>query len=55
MNTPTTMENTFKDTIVCPVCGSDMIRNRTDDPHNVYVASYTCYNHGCNIEIEVRN
>ena len=55
MTTPTINEQTFKDTKKCPVCGSDMHRNRTDNPHNVYVGQYTCRNHECAIEVEFRN
>lgn len=55
MNTLTTIEQTFKDTKSCPACGSDMKRNKTDNPHNVYVGVYTCCNQRCAIEAESRN
>lgn len=31
----------------CPVCGSDMTRDETDNPHDSSVQNYTCQ--GCGI------
>lgn len=39
----------------CPVCGSDMKRDTTDNPHTDYVMHYTCCNQSCNISAEIRN
>ena len=55
MNTPITNTQTFTNNKKCPVCGSDMRRNKTDNPHNDYVGQYTCCNHQCAIEVEIRS
>ena len=50
--TPT---NTITDTKKCPVCGSDMKRDKTDNHHNLYVGNYTCQNQQCTISATFRN
>lgn len=55
MSTPVNANITAKDVQRCPVCGSDMIRNKTDNPHNIYVGQYTCCNQQCNVEATFRN
>ena len=39
----------------CPVCGSDMRRDATDSPHDMYTGHYTCANHECNISTTIHN
>lgn len=40
---------------ICPVCGSEMKREKSDNPHNVYVGNYTCANQACAVSVVVRN
>lgn len=40
---------------VCPVCGSDTKRNKTDNPHNVYKEEHTCTNQECAVSVTFRN
>ena len=53
------MDNTPKETVtdkqICPVCGSDMKRDKTDNHHNKYVGNYTCQNQECTVSATFRN
>lgn len=49
--TPETITNK----VSCPVCGSDMKRDGTDNPHDRYTGHFTCQNGDCNVSITVRN
>lgn len=40
---------------VCPVCGSDTKRDKTDNPHNMYVEKHTCKNNKCGVSVTFRN
>lgn len=40
---------------VCPVCGSDTKRNKTDNCHNVYKEEHTCTNQQCAVSVTFRN
>ena len=46
---------TIVDTKRCPVCGSDMKRDKTDNPHDVYTGHYTCCNQKCTVNAIFRN
>ena len=50
-NTPTV----YRDTKPCPVCGSDMKRDKTDTIHDVYTGYYTCCNQQCTTNAVFRN
>lgn len=49
------VEHTITNNKKCPVCGSDMKRDKTDNIHNEYVGQYTCQNHECGISATIRN
>lgn len=39
----------------CPVCGSEMKRDKTDNVHDKYTEHCTCVNHECGISKTFRN
>lgn len=39
----------------CPVCGSDMERDGTDSPHDLYTEHRTCANINCGISHTFHN
>ena len=39
----------------CPCCGSDMRRNSTDSPHDLYTEHYTCMNQQCTASVTINN
>lgn len=38
---------TYTNNRVCPVCGSDMTRDKDDNPHDCYIEHRTCTNPDC--------
>lgn len=52
MNTP---ETTVTNNKTCPVCGSDMKRDKADSPHDIYTGHYTCCNDKCGVNATIRN
>lgn len=39
----------------CPVCGSDMKRDASDSPHDLYTEHCTCTNQECGISATFHN
>lgn len=39
----------------CPVCGSDMTRDKSDNPHDVYTEHRTCCNPDCGVQATFHN
>lgn len=39
----------------CPVCGSDMTRDKTDSPHDLYTEHRTCRNPICGVSVTIHN
>ena len=39
----------------CPVCGSDTVRNKTDNRHDLYKEEHTCKNAKCGVSVTFRN
>ena len=39
----------------CPICGSDMKRDASDSPHDMYTEHRTCCNPDCGISATFRN
>lgn len=40
---------TFTNHKTCPVCGSDMRREKTDSPHDMYIEHRVCCNPNCGV------
>lgn len=40
---------------ICPVCGSEMTRDMSDNPHDIYCGHYNCKNKDCSISVTIRN
>ena len=40
---------------ICPVCGSEMKRDKSDNVHDVYCGHYTCQNQQCTESVKIRN
>lgn len=49
------MEQTITNKVICPCCGSEMKRDKTDSPHDRYTGNFTCQNRDCNVSTVVRN
>lgn len=43
----------IKNTQICPMCGSEMKRAKTDSPHNIYTENRICANHECEYEMTI--
>ena len=41
-------DNIAIDSVTCPRCGSEMVRSKIDNPHDICGRTYICYN--CGIE-----
>ena len=39
----------------CPCCNSDMKRNSSDSPHDLYTEHYTCTNNQCAASVTINN
>ena len=39
----------FNNNKPCPVCGSDMIRESSDSPHDIYIEHRVCTNIMCGV------
>lgn len=50
-NTPTIVNNNK----ICPVCGSEMKRDKSDNVHDEYCGHYTCKNQQCTASVTIRN
>ena len=37
----------------CPCCNSDMKRNSSDSPHDLYTEHYTCTNNQCAASVTI--
>ena len=46
INVPEEQEDIAIDYVVCPHCGSQMIRDRMDNPYSIQSRSYVCENCG---------
>lgn len=46
-------QETIKNAQICPMCGSEMERDRTDSPHDLYTEHCTCANHNCEYSMTV--
>ena len=40
---------------ICPVCGSERKRNKSDNVHDEYCGHDTCQNQQCTVSVTVRN
>lgn len=45
---PKTDNDVAIDSVVCPHCGSEMVRNKMDNPYTIHGRSYIC--HVCGAE-----
>lgn len=45
----------YRNTRPCPVCGSDMKRDKIDNIHDVYTEHFTCCNQRCTVSVTFRN
>ena len=41
--------------IICPCCGSDMRRESSDSPHDLYTEHYVCMNQQCTASVTIHN
>ncbi len=48
-------EDVIKNVIICPMCGSEMKRDKSDSPHDLYTVKCTCTNHKCEYEDTICN
>lgn len=39
----------------CPCCGSDMRRESSDSPHDLYTGHYVCMNQQCTASVTIHN
>lgn len=39
----------------CPICGSDTVRNKDDNRHDLYKEEHTCKNPDCGVSVTFRN
>lgn len=49
------VQHTITNAATCPVCGSDMKREKSDSPHDRYTGHFTCQNRNCNVSTTIRN
>lgn len=47
-------DETYAAKVRCPHCGSEMAKDMTDNPHDVYTGHFTCQNRECDANITVR-
>lgn len=40
-------QEVIKNTQICPMCGSEMKRDKSDSPHDLYTENYTCQKREC--------
>lgn len=49
------IQQTITNSVFCPVCGSEMKRDKSDSPHDMYTGHFTCQNEDCNVSATMRS